>query len=115
MPLVYIEAMTKDDLKKWRGRNNYSQAKLAKDLGVAVMTVSRWETGNRTIPVYLKLALNWIEYEGRHLWHYALLRGGQKHNMGNIQRDIRAACLREPFAMRRGIGAGWSNWNPERC
>lgn len=62
--MVYIKAMTKDDLKKWRGRNDYSQAKLAKALGVAVMTVSRWETGNRSIPVLLKLALNWLEYEG---------------------------------------------------
>lgn len=56
--------MTKDDLKKWRRRNGYSQAKLAKALGVAVMTVSRWETGNRSIPVLLNLALNWLEYEG---------------------------------------------------
>jgi transcriptional regulator with XRE-family HTH domain len=62
--MVYIKAMTKDDLKKWRGRNGYSQAKLAKALGVAVMTVSRWETGNRTIPVLLNLALKWLEYEG---------------------------------------------------
>jgi len=56
--------MNKDDLKKWRRRNDYSQAKLAKALGVAVMTVSRWETGNRSIPVLLNLALNWLEYEG---------------------------------------------------
>jgi len=62
--MVYIEPMTKDDLKKWRGRNGYSQAKLAKALGVAVMTVSRWETGSRSIPVFLNLALNWLEYEG---------------------------------------------------
>ena len=64
MPVVYIKAMIKDDLKKWRGRNDYSQAKLAKALGVAVMTVSRWETGLRSIPVFLNLALNWLEYEG---------------------------------------------------
>jgi transcriptional regulator with XRE-family HTH domain len=64
MPLVYTRAMTKDDLKKWRRRNSYSQTKLAKALGVAVMTVSRWETGLRSIPVFLNLALNWLEHEG---------------------------------------------------
>ena len=63
--MVYTEAVKKDDLKKWRRRNDYSQAKLAKALGVAVMTVSRWETGERSNPVFLNLALNWLEYEGR--------------------------------------------------
>ena len=68
--------MTKDDLKKWRGRNDYSQAKLAKALGVAVMTVSRWETGLRSIPVYLKLALNWIEQERRQSKGHKTKKGG---------------------------------------
>jgi len=56
--------MTREDLKKWRRRNDYSQARLAKALGVDVMTVSRWETGLRAVPVFLNLALNWLEYEG---------------------------------------------------
>jgi len=56
--------MTINDLKKWRGRNEYSQAALAEALGVSVVTVSRWETGARSIPVFLKLALNWLEHEG---------------------------------------------------
>jgi transcriptional regulator with XRE-family HTH domain len=62
--MVYTKVMTNEELKKWRRRNGYSQAKLAKALGVAVMTVSRWETGLRSIPVFLNLALNWLEYEG---------------------------------------------------
>lgn len=62
--MVYKKPMTKEELKKWRERNGYSQAKLAKALGVAVMTVSRWETGLRSIPVFLNLALNWLEQEG---------------------------------------------------
>ena len=57
--------MTREDLKKWRRRNGYSQAKLAKALGVAMMTVSRWETGLRSIPVFLNLALKWIGHERR--------------------------------------------------
>jgi len=56
--------MEANDLKKWREVNGYSQAKLAKALGVAVMTVSRWETGTRSIPSFLHLALRCLELEG---------------------------------------------------
>jgi len=49
--------MTKDDLKRWRADNGYSQAKLAEALGVASMTITRWEMGIRSIPPYLHLAL----------------------------------------------------------
>ncbi|MBN1366232.1 MAG: helix-turn-helix transcriptional regulator [Syntrophaceae bacterium] len=55
--------MTRDDLKKWRRQNDYSQAKLAKALGVSVITVCRWETGTRSIPVFLNLALKGLEVE----------------------------------------------------
>lgn len=56
--------MTKIELKQWRAVNGYSQALLAKALNVAVMTVSRWETGTRTIPSFLHLALRCLELEG---------------------------------------------------
>jgi transcriptional regulator with XRE-family HTH domain len=56
--------MTKKELKKWRETNGYSQASLATALGVAVMTVSRWETGTRTIPSFLHLALRCLKLEG---------------------------------------------------
>ncbi len=56
--------MTSNELKQWRADNGYSQAKLAKALDVAVMTVSRWETGLRTIPSFLHLALRCLELEG---------------------------------------------------
>jgi len=45
--------MIKDELKNWKDNNGYSRAKLTKALKVAVMTVSRWETGIRTIPTFL--------------------------------------------------------------
>jgi len=51
-------------LKQWRENNGYSQAKLSKVLGVALMTVSRWETGTRAIPAFLHLALRCLELEG---------------------------------------------------
>ena len=56
--------MTPKGLKTWRKENGYSQAKLAKVLGVATMTVSRWERGVREIPSFLHLALECLELKG---------------------------------------------------
>lgn len=53
--------MQPKELKKWRNKNNYSQSQLAKVLGVASMTVSRWERGVREIPSFLYLALKSLE------------------------------------------------------
>ena len=64
IPLVYIRTMTSEELKKWREDHGYSQARLARVLDVAVMTVSRWETGLRAIPSFLHLALRCLELEG---------------------------------------------------
>jgi transcriptional regulator with XRE-family HTH domain len=49
------------ELKNWRQRNGYTQNELSKMLGVAVMTVSRWETGSREVPPFLHLALSYLE------------------------------------------------------
>jgi len=62
--MVYMVAMTSDELRKWREVNGYSQARLSKALAVAVMTVSRWERGVRAIPSFLTLALRCLELEG---------------------------------------------------
>lgn len=62
--MVYIRIMTSIELKKWREDHGYSQAKLARALGVAVMTVSRWETDLRATPSFLHLALRCLELEG---------------------------------------------------
>ncbi len=56
-----IKCMMPAQLKTWRKKNNYSQTKLSKILGVDVMTVSRWERGVRDIPPYLHLALECME------------------------------------------------------
>jgi transcriptional regulator with XRE-family HTH domain len=56
--------MTHAELKEWRKDNKYSQARLAKDLHVDVMTISRWERANRSIPPFLHLALRCLELEG---------------------------------------------------
>lgn len=56
--------MTPDALKRWREKNTYSQSQLASALGVATMTVSRWERGSREVPSFLSLALRALELEG---------------------------------------------------
>ena len=56
-----MRTMTRDELKKWRDGNGFTQAKLAKALGVASMTVTRWEMGIRSIPPFLHLALKTLE------------------------------------------------------
>jgi transcriptional regulator with XRE-family HTH domain len=63
--MVYIISMKAHELRKWRPKNGYSQAQLAKVLGVDVMTVSRWERGVREIPSFLHLALAYLEREGK--------------------------------------------------
>ena len=63
-PMAYVIIMTPKDLKKWREANGYSQSGLAEALSVHIMTVSRWETGTRTIPSFLYLALRCLELEG---------------------------------------------------
>jgi transcriptional regulator with XRE-family HTH domain len=59
--------MESHELKQWRKRTGYSQGKLARILGVDVMTVSRWERGIMKAPLFLKLALAYIELRGDEL------------------------------------------------
>ncbi len=49
--------MDKDELKKWRKKHSFTQEELAKALGVYQVTIARWETEVRKIPVFLPLAL----------------------------------------------------------
>lgn len=58
-----MDTMTSDQIREARQRLSLSQAKLAKELGVTVGAVSRWECG-KTIPhPYLRLALKWLAAE----------------------------------------------------
>ena len=56
--------MTPKELKAWREKNGYSQAKLAMALGVHTITVNRWENKARPIPSFLHLALAGLEKRG---------------------------------------------------
>lgn len=49
--------MNPDELFDWRERFNLTRTELARKLGVAISTVSRWESGDRAIPPYLRLTL----------------------------------------------------------
>ena len=60
----YNSAMKPEELKKWRAESGYTQDELAKILGVYLVSVSRWETGTRSIPSFLHLALKAIPKKG---------------------------------------------------
>lgn len=53
--------MTKEQLFALRERLQMTQTQLAQQLGVDRVTVARWETGTRAIPVFLGLALETVE------------------------------------------------------
>lgn len=48
-------------LSDWRARVDFTQAKLAGELGTDVRTIKRWESGDRVMPPFLGLALAAIE------------------------------------------------------
>jgi transcriptional regulator with XRE-family HTH domain len=53
--------MIKDELKQRRESLALTQAQLARELDVDVITVSRWERGVHPIPKYIELAIEAIE------------------------------------------------------
>ncbi len=55
--------MTGMELKEWRQMMGLTQDDLARRLGVIRLTVARWETGTRSIPSFLSLALEALEYQ----------------------------------------------------
>jgi DNA-binding XRE family transcriptional regulator len=63
-PMVIMIVMTREDLKRWRQSNGYTQQQLADALGVFQTTIARWETSVRAIPSFLGLALEALEARG---------------------------------------------------
>lgn len=61
--------MTPGEIRAWREERGMSQADLAEALSVdgrlAQPTVSRWETGERTQPPFLSLALRALQASHR--------------------------------------------------
>jgi DNA-binding XRE family transcriptional regulator len=56
--------MEPSELIKWRKDQKYTQQELADLLGVARMTIVRWEKAMREIPTFLHLALRSLEKKG---------------------------------------------------
>ena len=56
--------MTREELINWRKKHNLRQEDLAQLLGIARVSVTRWENGTRQIPSFLHWALESIS---RHL------------------------------------------------
>ncbi len=52
--------MTKSEFKKLRGSIGYSQARLSKEMGVSIRTISRWEIGEVKIPRVVEIAIGAI-------------------------------------------------------
>ena len=52
--------MDRTELRQWRKSHGLTQKELAEILGVRFLAVCRWEGGQRKIPSFLHLALNWI-------------------------------------------------------
>jgi DNA-binding transcriptional regulator YiaG len=52
--------MTRQEFKKLRESVGYSQVQLAKEFGVYVRSISRWETGEFPVPKMAELALRYI-------------------------------------------------------
>jgi len=48
------------EFKRMRKSIGYSQAKLAKEMGVTVRSITRWETGQFPIPKMAELALRFV-------------------------------------------------------
>jgi DNA-binding transcriptional regulator YiaG len=57
--------MTPDELINRRKGMDHTQASLAAALGVDERTVRKWETGERSCPPILDLAMRALEYEAR--------------------------------------------------
>lgn len=51
------------DLRAWRKLHGLTQAALAQRLGIAWLTVQRWESGDQHAPPYLRLLLKALETE----------------------------------------------------
>jgi len=62
---AYITHVTKDEFKKLRKSAGHTQASIAKEMGVHLRTVTRWEIGEVVVPRVVELALWYIVQKRR--------------------------------------------------
>jgi transcriptional regulator with XRE-family HTH domain len=67
-----------DDLKAWRKRLGLTQEGLARALGTSRVTVGRWESGVRSWPPFLGLALLGLDVKQSVSYACGLARPGEK-------------------------------------
>lgn len=60
-----MTVLTGEHVVEWRTSRRLSQAELARQLGIADRTLRRWETGERSIPGFLGLALAALDVGAR--------------------------------------------------
>lgn len=60
---VYIDTMTGRRFKELRKSMGYSQARLAREMGITIRTITRWERGEFPIPRIAELALRTVVRE----------------------------------------------------
>lgn len=73
--------MKPKELIAWREKNGYSQIELGKALGVATITVYRWEKAMREIPSFLHLALTALEGKVKKGGEAKVIKGKKKTKM----------------------------------
>jgi DNA-binding transcriptional regulator YiaG len=56
----YIDIVSGREFRKLRQSVEYSQADVAKEIGVTVRSITRWETGQFRIPKIAELALRFV-------------------------------------------------------
>jgi transcriptional regulator with XRE-family HTH domain len=56
-----VPIRTSEELRFWRTERKLSQRDLMRLVGVDNHTVSRWETGERKVPAWLELCLNYLD------------------------------------------------------
>jgi len=77
-----------EELKKWRTANGFTQGELGEALGVALMTVSRWERATRAIPPFLHLALKAIPKKGGYRKGRSKSNTKRKETKRGTKRDL---------------------------
>lgn len=65
MAIGYMVCMTPEQLVAFREDLGFTQQELADRLRVDRVTIARWETGARSIPPYLDLALETVRRRKR--------------------------------------------------
>lgn len=74
--MPYHPTVTKEEFKRLRLSAGYTQGKLAKEMGVHLRTLTRWELGEVKIPRVAELALRFIMQKAK--------KKGEKHGKGDL-------------------------------